>query len=98
MPVLLGDPFPVVGHATGFHHDVRGRRLREVARELGTIQALARDDAPLRIRDRKLEDGLCQVDGHCRSIHLGLLLVAADGNQLMRAIIAHRNREESIPS
>ena len=70
----------------------------EEARELRAIQALTRDDTPLRIRDRELEHGLCEVHGHCRSIHLGLLLVAADGNQLMRDIIAHRNREESIPS
>ena len=31
--------------------------------------------------------GLCQVNGHCRSIHFGFLLVVADGHQLMRHIM-----------
>ena len=53
--------------------------LREKARERCAIQALARDHTPLRIRESQLEDGLCEVDGRCRSIHLGLLLVALMG-------------------
>ena len=56
-----------------------GAASREEARELPPIQTLPRDDAPLRIRDRELEHGLCEVHGHCRSIHLGLLLVALMG-------------------
>jgi hypothetical protein len=56
----------------------RGRhRLDEQARELLLIEALAPDDA--RTRYGQLEDSLCEVDGHCRSILLGLLLVALMG-------------------
>ena len=84
MPLLLRQPSPVVRHAARFHHDVQRRGLCEVARELRPIQTLTPHDAPLRIRDRELEHALCQVHSHCRSIHLGLLLVAADGNQRMR--------------
>ena len=62
-----------------------GRRLREEARELRSIQTLALADVPMRIRDRELEDSLCEVHSHCRSIHLGLLLVALMGDQLIAA-------------
>ncbi len=37
------------------------------------------DDVPLAIRDRHFEHGLCDVHGDCRSIHVGLLLVALMG-------------------
>ena len=54
-------------------------RLRQEAAEPRTIQPPPPHDTPLRIRERELEHGLCEVNGHCRSIHLGLLLVALMG-------------------
>jgi hypothetical protein len=51
------------------------RLLRKDPRKLPPVQALTRDDVPVHIREGTLEDGLCEVDGHCRSMHLGLLLV-----------------------
>ena len=76
MTMFLRDPTPVVRHTTGLHHYVRRWRLGQKPGELRAIQSLARDDAPLSICDGELEDSLCEVNGHCRSIHLGLLLVA----------------------
>jgi hypothetical protein len=58
---------------------VRRVRLSEKAPELRAIQALTGRDAPLRIGDRQLEDSFCEIHGHCRSIHSGLLLVALMG-------------------
>jgi hypothetical protein len=51
------------------------RRLRQESREPRTIQPLPSHQTPLCIRQRDLEYGFCEINGHCRSIHLGLLLV-----------------------
>ena len=72
MAVFLCNTTPVVRHTARLHHHVRGCRVGQKPGELRTIQSLARDDAPLGIRGGELEDGLCEVNGHCRSIHLGL--------------------------
>ena len=79
VPVLLRHAAPVVRGPTRLHHHVRRRLLREESRKLPSVQALARDDVPLRVRGGELEDGFCEVNGHCRSIHLGLLLVTLMG-------------------
>jgi hypothetical protein len=75
MAMLLRKASPVMRHTASLHDHVDRGRCSEEAREGRSIQTLTRDHMPLRIRERQLEDGLCQVDGHCRSIHLGLLLV-----------------------
>jgi hypothetical protein len=56
--IPLRDAPPMVRHAAGFHHDVRRRRLCKESGELRALQALARGDAPLGIRDRELEHGV----------------------------------------
>jgi hypothetical protein len=65
--------------ATRFHHHVRRRRGPQEVRELSSVQSMPSDNVPLTIRDGDFEHGLCDVHGDCRSIHLGLLLVALMG-------------------
>jgi hypothetical protein len=48
-------------------------------RELPSVESMPTHDVPLVIRDGYFEHGLCDVHGDCRSIHLGLLLVALMG-------------------
>jgi hypothetical protein len=97
MAMLLRDTPPVMRCAARFHHHVGGSGLREEACEARTIEPLPSHEPPLRIRERQFEHGLCEVDGHCRSLHLGLLLVALMGVSCC-GMMPHRNREESIPS
>ena len=76
MPRPLEPARPVVRAAAGLHHDQADGTVGEPALELGTRQALTFDEAPVRIGDRKLEDGLGEIDAHDGqrggSIHLGL--------------------------
>jgi hypothetical protein len=65
--------------ATCFHHHVSRRRRRKEARELLSVESMSGGDAPLAIRDCDFEHVLCDVYSDCRSIHLGLLLVALMG-------------------
>jgi hypothetical protein len=65
--------------------------------ELPTREALSLDDSSPAIRQRHLEDVLCQIDRHRRSIHLGLLLVAWC-HPPFAAMMPRKNREESMPS
>ncbi|MFO1376814.1 MAG: hypothetical protein U1F14_07415 [Steroidobacteraceae bacterium] len=58
----------------------RSTTVVEPAFELAARQPCTFDDAPVAIGDGQLEDALCQIDGDGRSIHLGLLLVGADGH------------------
>ena len=99
MAVRLRPAPPVVGRATRLHHDMRRRGRRQKLGEPVTREPLAADDPPALIGHRQLKHRLCEVDTHCRSIHLGLLLVALMvGQQLLRHLMLHRSWEESIPS
>ena len=75
MPPRAEPARPVVGATASLHHDQSDGTVGVPALELGTRQALALDGAPVRIGDRKLEDGLGKIDAHdgpCGRIHLGL--------------------------
>ena len=71
----LRHPAPVVGRAAGFHDDVRRRRCRQEPRKLPAVEPMASREAPLAIGHGQFEDGLCEVDGYCHSMHVGLLLI-----------------------
>jgi len=62
--------------AAGFHHDQADCAVGEPALGLGPNEALALEDAPIRIGDGELEHGLGEIDAHDGqrggSIHLGL--------------------------
>lgn len=66
----------MVRTSAGFHCDQADTAVDEPALELGTGQALTLDDAPIRIGDGELEDGLGEIDAHNGQrggrIHLGL--------------------------
>ena len=44
-----------------------------------TGEPMASREAPLAIGHGPFTDGLCEVDGHCHSMHRGLLLVVLMG-------------------
>lgn len=51
MPVTLRDAAPMMGSATGFHHDVTRRLVRQKAPELLSIEPPPFDQPPLPIGD-----------------------------------------------
>ena len=75
LPRLTSSPPEVRGPAR-FHDDLgpRGKPVDE-SLEWPAGQPLPFDDPPSSIRQGHLENVLCQINRHRRSIHLGLLLV-----------------------
>jgi hypothetical protein len=68
--VIDGLDRPMMGRGAGLHDDFRLRLLRQEALELGSRQTLSLDDPPHGVRQRELENGLCDVNADGRSIHL----------------------------
>jgi hypothetical protein len=90
---------PVVRRAASLHYDLRGLVLREEGVHAATRKALARVDAPRRVRYRDLEDGLCQVDTDARSVHAdSFSTFGLRGREVMCWHAGAAVGEESIPS
>ena len=91
---------PVVGRAARLHDDQGDIAIGKPALELSAGEPVFLCDAPRRIGDGQLEDGLCQIDGDGCSIHVGLLLFEDLIRTSMKtsAPMWREKQGESIPS
>jgi hypothetical protein len=75
MAEVLELPTPVVRGAARFHDDRSLRLLGHEGKELSSLGAFPSQHVPRPVRDRDLEDGLCNVYGDASIVrHDGLLL------------------------
>jgi hypothetical protein len=60
---------PAMGHPAGFHHDIGGLALGEEGKKAGPAEAMGFRHLARAVRDRDLEDVLCNIHGDRRMLH-----------------------------